>query len=261
MKEVVNVNFIVSATTDIGLTKNTNQDSYCAKVYNTTQGKIVMAVLCDGMGGLSKGEMASATLIHAFSKWADDRLLFHCDSGFQNVRIGNEWTDIVIEYNEKIKNYGKMYGVSMGTTIVAMLLTETRYYILNVGDSRAYELTNEAIVLTKDQTVVSKEIELGRMTEEEAEKDARRSVLLQCVGASDTVVPDMFFGETKLNVTYMLCSDGFRHEITIEEIYQYLNPAVMLNEDGMKQNMESLVEINKQRQERDNISVVTVRTF
>ena len=99
------------------------------------------------------------------------------------------------------------------------------------------------------------------LTPEEAETDSRRSVLLQCIGASDDVYPDMFFGDTKVNATYMLCSDGFRHEITNEEIYASLNPGVMLDADGMKRNMQSLIELNKQRQERDNISVVTIRTF
>ena len=71
----------------------------------------------------------------------------------------------------------------------------------------------------------------------------------------------MFFGETKLNATYMLCSDGFRHEISEEEIFEYLNPSMMMDADGMKRNMNALIELNKQRQERDNISVITVRTF
>lgn len=59
----------------------------------------------------------------------------------------------------------------------------------------------------------------------------------------------------------MLCSDGFRHEITEEEIYKYLNPGVMTDENRMKRNMDALIDLNKQRQERDNISVVTIRTF
>ena len=73
--------------------------------------------------------------------------------------------------------------------------------------------------------MVAREVELGHITPEEAEKDYRRSVLLQCVGASDQVYPDMFFGTTRLNAVYMLCSDGFRHEITecdIRIIYDVL---------------------------------------
>ncbi len=255
------MNFIVSATTDIGLTKSTNQDSYNVRVFSTKQGKMVLAVLCDGMGGLAKGEVASASLVNAFCKWADYKLPILCESEIADSVIRSDWVGIATEYNEKIKSYAASSGTNMGTTLTAMLLTERRYYIINVGDTRAYEISDAVKVLTKDQTVVAREVELGNLTPEEAEQDSRRSVLLQCIGASDEVYPDMFFGETKVNVVYMLCSDGFRHEITEDEIYQYLNPNVMVDADRMKQNMDALIELNKQRQERDNISVVSIRTF
>lgn len=255
------MNFIVSATTDIGTTKHTNQDSYTVRVYNTNVGQVVFAILCDGMGGLAKGEIASASLVEAFCRWTDTKLPILCETGINDYEIRNDWVNIALEYNDKIKVYGKRNGVSMGTTLTAMLITSSRYYIINVGDTRAYEIYDHVHVLTKDQTVVAREVELGNLTPEQAERDSRRSVLLQCIGASDAVYPDMFFGDTKLNAVYMLCSDGFRHEITPEEIYMFLNPNVMLDADGMKQNMDSLVELNKQRQERDNITVVSVRTF
>ncbi len=255
------MNFIVSATTDIGLTKSTNQDSFNVRVFNTQQGKVVLAVLCDGMGGLSKGEVASASLVNAFCKWADNKLPALCEKEIEDSDIRNDWVGIATEYNEKIKAYAASCGTNMGTTLTALLLTPNRYYIINVGDTRAYEIADSVTVLTKDQTVVAREVELGNLTPEEAETDARRSVLLQCIGASDVVYPDMFFGQTKKDAVYMLCSDGFRHEITADEIYQYLNPGVMVDADGMKQNMDALIDINKQRQERDNISVVSVRTF
>jgi serine/threonine protein phosphatase PrpC len=169
--------------------------------------------------------------------------------------------ELAIEYNEKIKNYAASCGTDMGTTVTAMLLTERRYYLINVGDTRAYEITDRVTVLTTDQTVVAREVQLGHLTPEEAERDPRRSVLLQCIGASDRVYPDIFYGDTKLGAVYMLCSDGFRHEISEDEIFQYLNPSVMLNADGMKQNMDYLISVNKQRRERDNISVISIRTF
>ena len=255
------MNFIISAVTDIGNTKNTNQDSFNARVFNTNHGKVAFAVLCDGMGGLAKGEVASASLVNAFCKWAESRLPILCENEIADTDIRNDWVEIITQYNEKIKLFGKKSGVSLGTTVTAILITEQRYYIINVGDTRAYEIYTSITVLTKDQTVVAREIELGNLTIEEAETDLRRSVLLQCVGASDTVYPDMFFGATKNNAVYMLCSDGFRHEITENEIYQYLNPSVMLNADEMENNMSALVELNKQRQERDNITVVSIRTF
>lgn len=255
------MNYIISGTTDIGLSKSTNQDSYAVRLIDTNKGKIVFAILCDGMGGLSKGEVASASLVHAFSTWVNNRLPSLIEVGFDENVIAQEWNKIAIEYNEKIKAYGKAHGASMGTTLTAMLITQEKYYVINVGDTRAYEITDQVTVLTKDQTVVSREIELGYLTEEQAKVDSRRSVLLQCIGASEEVVPDIYCGTTRTNAVYMLCSDGFRHEITPEEIMHYLNPSVMLDADGMTNNMNTLIEINKQRQERDNITVVSIRTF
>ena len=86
-------------------------------------------------------------------------------------------------------------------------------------------------------------------------------MLLQCIGASDSVYPDFFFGEVKKDAVYMLCSDGFRHEITSEEIYAYMNPDRMLSAEQMKENEVALINLNKQRQESDNISVITIRTY
>ena len=255
------MNFLVSASTDIGISKKTNQDSYNVTVVDTVLGRLVIAVLCDGMGGLSKGEIASATMIDAFRKWIVSRLPELCKSSITDTIIQNEWCDIAVIYNEKIKNYGRSIGIDLGTTLAAILLTDSRYYIINVGDSRVYEITDKAIVLTKDQTVVARETELGIISEEQAKKDPRRSILLQCIGASEEIVPDMFFGEIKKNAVYMLCSDGFRHEITREEIQQYLNPRRMQKPSQMQQNINALIEINKQRKERDNISVVAIRTY
>lgn len=255
------MNFIVAARTDIGISKTTNQDSLSIRVVNTPQGRMVLAVLCDGMGGLDKGEVASASVIRAFDNWLRHDLPALCNAPLEDYTIRQQWNQIVTEQNRTIKAYGARQGVKLGTTVVAMLLTQTRYYILNVGDSRAYEISDSVHQITADQTFVAREIALGNMTPEQALVDERRNVLLQCVGASDDVYPDMFFGDTHDNAVYMLCSDGFRHEISAEEIYEKLNPNVLLDEHMMNTHAEDLIELNKARKERDNISVAMVRTF
>lgn len=255
------MDYIIAAHTDIGIKKSTNQDSFNARILSTGQGKMVFAILCDGMGGLAKGEVASATVVKAFTNWADDRLPELCEGEIKDNQIREEWKNIIAEYNEKIKDYGDARDISLGTTATVILITDTRYYILNVGDSRAYELTDQATILTKDQTVVAREVELGRLTEEEALVDPRRSVLLQCVGASDAVYPDMFYGDTQPNAVYMLCSDGFRHEITKEEILEHLGPQAVTNESELGRGIRTLIDLNKERQEKDNISAVAIRTL
>ena len=255
------MNFIVAANTDIGITKSTNQDSVSLKVFNTPQGRMVLAVLCDGMGGLAKGEVASASVIRAFDIWARTELPQLCNGPIEDSELRRQWDRIVVQQNAAISAYGAARGIRLGTTVVAMLITQSRYYILNVGDSRAYEICGGVRVMTQDHTVVAHEIAQGRLTEEEAMNDPRRSVLLQCVGASPEVYPDMFFGTPLNNAVYMLCSDGFRHEISPEEIFAAFRPERMLNEQSMNQAALGLIELNKQRQERDNITVAMVRTF
>lgn len=255
------MNFIVSANTDIGITKSTNQDSLSVKVINTSLGRMTFAILCDGMGGLAKGEVASASVIRAFDQWVHNALPTLCSAPLEDSTIRDQWSRIIDEQNKLIAHYGACQGIRLGTTAVIMLLTQTRYYVMNIGDSRAYELADGVKQITADQTFVAREIALGNMTEEQAQTDERRNVLLQCIGASDEVYPDMFFGDTRENAVYMLCSDGFRHEITAEEIYEKLQPNVLFDDSTMQRHTMELIELNKQRQERDNISVVLIRTF
>ena len=89
------MNFIVSARTDIGLTKTTNQDSLSMRVVNTPQGRMVFAVLCDGMGGLDKGEVASASVIRAFDNWLRNDLPTLCGAPIEDSVIRQQWNNIV----------------------------------------------------------------------------------------------------------------------------------------------------------------------
>lgn len=255
------MNFYVSAATDIGLVKKTNQDSYCVRLYRTSQGPMVFGILCDGMGGLSKGEVASASVINAYLNWTEARLPELCSAPLQAEDIRRDWFKLAVQYNEKIKYYGSRCGVALGTTLTAILLTESNYYVINVGDSRTYELSSSLRQITKDHSFIAREIEMGRMTPEQAKVDPRRNVLLQCVGASDAVEPDFFTGPTQKDAVYFLCSDGFRHEITTHEISKALSPTEMISEELMEKRLVELIELNKVRHERDNISVVAIRTY
>ncbi len=254
--------FLISAATDVGIRKKTNQDSLMMRQYETHLGNVVLMVLCDGMGGFDKGEVASSTVVNAFAKWAEEELACVSNHPDYDHMIRQQWTNLITELNIKIANYGKSQGIKLGTTVVAMLLTPTRYYLMNVGDSRAYEMHGGQVYqLTKDQTFVAREVEMGRMTPEQAEVDPRKSVLLQCVGASEMVYPDMFYGDTTPNATYMLCSDGFRHEITPEEIYSMIGPERCTDCDTMEANIRYLIDLNIRRNEVDNITASLVKTY
>ena len=251
--------FLATAHSDIGIKKKTNQDSVLIQIAKTDVGNIAFAMVCDGMGGLAKGELASATVIKAFANWFQTDLKKMLETDFQENRLYDQWRDIISQQNQSITNYGNNNRFNLGTTVVGVLLYNDRYYCINVGDSRMYVINEQLNQITKDQSYIQREIDAGRMTEEQAKTDPQRHVLLQCVGASSIVVPDFFSGTVRRNDIFMLCSDGFRHVISREEIYQYLNPAVLSNEDQMKANSVYLTNLDKYRLETDNISVALIK--
>lgn len=250
--------FIATADTDVGIVKDTNQDSMLIK-HGVADGKeILLAVICDGMGGLSKGELASATVIRAFSKWFDEELPLELENSDLQV-IGAKWSLLLKELNAKILEYSKNHGIEgVGTTFSGILFVDNQYVIGHVGDTRIYHIGASLTQLTTDQTFVAREISRGTMTLEQAKTDKRRNLLLQCVGASKVVEPQIICGNAEKGA-YMLCSDGFRHEISEAEIYESLNPVNLMNKDAMHNNARYLIEQNKSRKEKDNISVLLIK--
>lgn len=255
------MNFLTAFHTDVGIKKKTNQDSLLIHQAQTGAGNVVLAVMCDGMGGLAKGEVASACMIRVFSEWFHNELPAMLSAGLQPEALRVSWERIVSTVNQKITSYSVRYNVAMGTTCVALLIVNDVYYIMNIGDSRAYLIAGNVYQLTKDQTYIQREMDAGRMTYEQSLVDPQRNVLLQCVGASPVIEPDFFMGDVQPNQCFMLCCDGFRHEIGPKEFFQYLNPAACTDPKIMRDSLVYLTEMNKQRMENDNISAVLIRTY
>ena len=128
------------------------------KEAQTKMGRIFFGVLCDGMGGLSNGELASATVIRAMEQWFETdfpQLLVHTTDAEEVLeKVKNDWHVIANELNVQLARYVEGTGNRMGTTIVTLLLIKNQYFIMNVGDSRAYALSNQVYQLTKDQSLV-----------------------------------------------------------------------------------------------------------
>lgn len=251
------VRYTATADTDVGISKATNQDSVLIKHASTDLGEVVLAVVCDGMGGLAKGELASATVIRECARWFEEDLPFELETLDMQV-IGGKWSLMLKDLNLKILEYGEKLGSSLGTTFSGILFVDDKYVIAHVGDTRIYHIGAALTQLTTDQTFVAREISRGTMTAEQAKTDKRRNLLLQCVGASKTVDPQIICGTVEKGA-YMLCSDGFRHEITEAEIYESLNPINFMNKNAMHNNAKYLIEQVKSRQERDNISVILIK--
>ncbi len=248
---------MASGDTDIGIYRKTNQDSVLIKYAETKFGEILFAAVCDGMGGLAKGEIASAAVVWDFSEWFDRELpgeLPNIDFGI----IGNKWELKLKELNARIRDYGKKIGVSMGTTFTGVLMFGEQYLLAHVGDTRLYHISEESRLLTEDQTVSARAVRRGEMTAEEARADKRQHTLLQCIGASKRVEPQISSGRIEKGV-YVLCSDGFRHKISREEMQRSLNPKTLSDKRMMHDHARYLIDLVKSREEKDNISVVLIK--
>ena len=157
--------------------------------------------------------------------------------------------------------YGKKNHMNLGTTLTVFLVVGARYSIVHVGDSRVYEIrtTGKITQLTEDQTFVHREMKAGRMTEEEAAKHPKRNVLLQCIGSSKMVEPEVVHGNVKKDASYLLCSDGFRHVLSEEQIQSINQAAKVKNFDkSVRKKLKELAEFDMKNGEQDNITAAVL---
>ena len=259
------MNFFTAVHSDAGSRKKKNQDSVLLMEAETKQGGILFAAVCDGMGGLSRGETASAAMVNAFAKWFERGMPYLARSfqtgTFCRERLWKQWTRLINHTSSCIEAFGRSNHISLGTTAAGLLICREAFYTLNVGDSRVYLLTDQLNCLTRDQTYVQQEVDAGRMTYEQSLIDPYRNVLLQCIGTGPTVRPAFGCGRAASGQVFLLCSDGFRHVVTEEEIYSAFCPREMTGEEIMERRLFEMTEIIKERHEEDNISAVLIRTL
>jgi len=253
------MSFLCAYHTDAGIKKKTNQDSLYVAEASTAIGPVFFALVCDGMGGLSEGELASSEVCKAFAKWFREELPFLIIQELTAENLETSWVAQLENTNENLLDYSSCKHLSLGTTAVALLLTNTHYYAISIGDSRLYQINDALYQITKDQTVVQNEVDLGLLSKEQAEQDSRRNVLLQCIGVKNRIEPEFYWGSYSHKTVFLLCTDGYRHVVTPQEFYENLNPTKMLTEEQMLSNLTLLLNLNKKRNETDNITALTVR--
>ena len=113
--------FTVAAQTDKGTTKAVNQDSLTVKVANTVFGEAAIAVVCDGMGGLEQGDVASSVVVRAYEQWFLKQLPRLLARGFSVKELEQIWSQIANDCNTKIIGYSKEQRAPMGTTLTVIL--------------------------------------------------------------------------------------------------------------------------------------------
>ncbi len=254
--------FIYCCQTDVGTERETNQDSLVVKSRVTKDHTVVLAAVCDGVGGLVSGELASRKAADMLSGWFDYELPQIMRQPDAKEVIRYRFRQILWNINGEIYYSNLRQGITSATTLTALVLWDNRFLMGHAGDSRIYGISRTAVrQLTKDHSWVAQEVLEGRMTEEQAEKDPRRNVILKCMGAAPEAEPDILEGTIKENMMFVLCTDGFWHHIKPEEWKNYFSPAPALTEKKLAENLYYMMEQVKGRGERDNITAITINVF
>lgn len=232
---------------DIGLRREENQDAVRCEYF----GHNVLAVVCDGMGGERAGREASQIAIDEFYQRFSDGYSESLDAdGIRKLMISAVSAANSVIYTKArldFKNFG------MGTTCVAAFVTADKAFIANVGDSRAYLITDTGIHrITTDHNVPALLFEQGKITEEEMVDHPQRHMLVRAVGVEKTVLTDTFTLDYNDKIHLLLCSDGLSGYCTDEEIYGVISESEL---DGMA---DGLIELANGKGGRDNVTVAIV---
>ena len=170
--------FDIEAITSIGMVRYENQDSFYADIKDEN----LIAVVADGMGGGSCGDVASKIATNIIKLEFDNLLTIETDDTEDKLK------DIILDINKKIINYKNNHNLkSMGTTISVILIKDNTLFFANVGDSRIYVKYRDSeqyTQITQDQSLAEVEYRNGNITKEEKENMAK-NVLAYVLGMED----------------------------------------------------------------------------
>jgi len=250
---------------DQGKVRDHNEDAH--GIYPLADNAI-LAVVCDGMGGLSCGEIASSlardTFVETVKRIAalrtsENKLSLSDREAYlvlsNAAALANR---AVVEYREQHPACGEM-----GTTLVAAIICrDTRgasVSWINIGDSRIYTVDHRDILqVSRDHSYLQYLIDTGEMTPKEAARSAKKSLITRAVGIENEVEPDIDtfpLSEEECAMTHIyLCSDGFSGAISEEECMTIINNREIPTEPKVK----SLVARANALDGSDNITLILI---
>lgn len=258
----------VFGKTDLGRTRDHNEDTYL--VADLSSGSVVSSataaehvvgprgclfMVADGMGGAAAGELASSMAAqvifeHLSTTW-------RTDADASGERFAFRLREAVERANAEIHAYAQEHADvrGMGTTLTAAGVFGSTLFLAQIGDSRAYLIRDgRAFQLTKDQSLTQRLVDAGELTEEEAETNVRRNIILQALGPDPRVRVVLSTEEVRRGDVLVVCSDGLSGLVRRDEIAELIGREPDLATVGSQ-----LIDLANERGGPDNITVVTAR--
>ncbi len=218
-----------------------NQDSALLQQVLTGRGRVLLAAVCDGMGGLSQGEAASGYVAEQLRDWFYTELFAMIRKNKRYWVIRRSLDRLVFHMQEQMKQYAAQEEISLGTTMTALVVWERTWLLWHLGDSRAYRLRGQR---------------MEQLTEDHAQDERK---LTKCLGSFGSFTPQHGMGVLKPGEGILLCTDGFRRRVTGEELREVLNPRELAEEEQIGRRLKEIGETCMKRGETDNLSAVYIK--
>ena len=184
-----------SAKSHVGRVRKINEDSILALPDQR------IWVVADGMGGHEAGDFASQTIVDTVAVIPPD---------MPPADLMRALRQAIITAHARIHTAAETrFRTTVGSTVVALILTDTHFVAFWAGDSRIYLLRDGQIsMLTSDHSVVGEFVAAGEMTWDEAEHHPQSNAITRAVGVGETLDLDKVRGEVLPGDRFLLCSDG-----------------------------------------------------
>jgi PPM family protein phosphatase len=234
------------AQSDQGKIRTSNEDSFVADPNKK------LFLVADGMGGHAAGEIASSIAASVIEETLSNSSLSSNPEDLLRMAVQNANTRVY----ETQMNQPEYRG--MGSTLTVLTFHQNRFYIAQVGDSRAYLLRNGSIAqLTKDHSLVWQLFEESLISKEELSRHPRKNLITRSIGTHPQVEPDVRDkdNETFDSDIFLLCSDGLTDVLSDLEIEHLMS----MNGKSPQEICAKLVEAANSGGGPDNITVVVVR--
>ncbi len=234
------------AKSDKGRIRKINQDSFG---YYTAAAETSFFIVADGMGGHNAGEVASAAAVNTFLEGAKENGRRQDLKGIAEfIKSTFEKANDIILY----KAASEPGFMGMGTTAVAAVVTDRKLIIGNLGDSRAYLISGQAIrQITTDHSYVELLLKAGSIGAEEAKTHPRRNEITKALGIRNYSQPDIFEAEYRTGDILLLCSDGLNKMVEDAAILQ-----IAAESAGPDEICSRLIDAANENGGLDNITVL-----
>ena len=189
----------IFSLTDIGVGRKENQDNYWSALLNVDGKERGILCVCDGMGGLKNGGLASSMVINAVK----DYLL----QGFEF----DDLLEVLCKVNADILAMASSEDIQMGTTCTILCVEDGKFKVWHIGDSRAYIMLNGVNMrqLTTDHSAINK-YQIKKSEDPEL-WNRFKNKLTRCIGVTVSIAPEFYEGTCSEGDSFLICSDGLWH--------------------------------------------------